>query len=94
MNVTLKCMYCLLILSSLLTLLTDKKTMHILQELRIPNKLVRLIKMTLQITEASVQIENIMHSSTNQKSKFCCPYFKPLQSLPFSKHSYQKDDGA
>jgi len=23
-----------------------------------------------------------MHSSTNQKSKFCCPYFKPLKSLP------------
>jgi hypothetical protein len=36
-----------------------QKTMHILQELRIPNKLVRLIKMTLQNTEASVKIENL-----------------------------------
>jgi hypothetical protein len=36
-----------------------QKTMQILRELRIPNKLVRLIKMTLQNTEASVKIENL-----------------------------------
>jgi hypothetical protein len=36
-----------------------QKTIQILQELRIPNKLVRLIKMTLQNTEASVKIENL-----------------------------------
>jgi len=44
-------MHCLLILSKLLTLLTDKKTIQVLQELGIPNKLVRLIKMTIQNTE-------------------------------------------
>jgi ribosomal protein L22 len=36
-----------------------QKTMQILQELRIPNKLARLIKMTLQNTEARVKIENL-----------------------------------
>jgi len=36
-----------------------QKTIQILQELRIPNKLVRLIKMTLQNMEASVKIENL-----------------------------------
>jgi hypothetical protein len=36
-----------------------QKTIQILQELRIPNKLVQLIKMTLQNTEASVKIENL-----------------------------------
>ena len=36
-----------------------QKTIQILQELRIPNKLVRLIKMTIQNTEASVKIENL-----------------------------------
>jgi uncharacterized membrane protein len=30
-----------------------------MQEMRIPNKLVRLIKMTIQNTEASVKIENL-----------------------------------
>ena len=39
---------------------TDRqKTMQILQELRIPNKLVRLIKMTNQNMEAGVKIENL-----------------------------------
>jgi hypothetical protein len=52
-------MYCLLILSRHLTLLTDKKPIQILQELRIPSKLVRLIKTTLQNTEASVKIETL-----------------------------------
>ena len=37
----------------------QKKTIQILQELRIPNKLVWLIKMTIQNTEASVKIENL-----------------------------------
>jgi hypothetical protein len=36
-----------------------QKTIQILQELRIPNKLVRLIKMTIQNTEASVKMENL-----------------------------------
>jgi hypothetical protein len=36
-----------------------QKIIQILQELRIPNKLVRLIKMTIQNTEASVKIENL-----------------------------------
>jgi hypothetical protein len=36
-----------------------QKTIQILQELRIPNKLVQLIKMTLQNTEASVKTENL-----------------------------------
>jgi hypothetical protein len=36
-----------------------KKTVQILQELRIPNKLIWLIKMTLQNMEASVKIENL-----------------------------------
>ena len=58
MNITLKCMNCLLILSKLFTLLRQK-TIQILQELRIPNKLVRLIKMTIQNKEASVKIENL-----------------------------------
>jgi len=53
-------MYCLLILSKLFTLLTDKKTIQILQELRIPNKLVRLIKMTIQNTEARLKTENLI----------------------------------
>ena len=35
-----------------------QKTIQILQELRLPNKLIRLIEMTLQNTEASVKIEN------------------------------------
>jgi len=35
-----------------------QKTIQIIQELRIPNKLVQLIKMTLQNTEASVKVEN------------------------------------
>jgi len=40
--------------------LTDKKTIQILQELRIPNKLVRLIKMTIQNTEARLKTENLI----------------------------------
>jgi len=36
-----------------------QKTVQILQELRIPNKLVRLIQMTIQNMEASVKIENL-----------------------------------
>jgi sorting nexin-29 len=36
-----------------------QKIIQILQELRIPNKLVWLIKMTIQNTEASVEIENL-----------------------------------
>ena len=36
-----------------------QETIQVIQELRIPNKLVRLIKMTLQNTEASVKIENL-----------------------------------
>ena len=36
-----------------------QKTIQILQELRIPNKLIRLIKVTLQNMEASVKIENL-----------------------------------
>ena len=36
-----------------------KKTIRIVQGSRIPDKLVRLIKMTLQNTEASVKIENL-----------------------------------
>jgi sorting nexin-29 len=39
-----------------------QKTIQILQELRIPSKLVRLIKMTLQNTEASVKIENLTYN--------------------------------
>jgi len=34
-----------------------EKTIEILQELRIPNKFVRLIKLTIQNTETSVKIE-------------------------------------
>jgi len=37
-----------------------QETIQILQELRIPSKLVRLVKMTLQNTEASVKIENLI----------------------------------
>jgi len=37
-----------------------QKIIQILQELRTPNKLVRLIKMTIQNTEASVKIENLI----------------------------------
>jgi len=40
-------------------LTAQKKTIQILQELRIPNKLIRLIKMAIQNTEASVKIENL-----------------------------------
>jgi hypothetical protein len=36
-----------------------QKTIRILEELRIPNNLVRLIKMTIHNTEASVKIENV-----------------------------------
>ena len=36
-----------------------QKTIQILQELRIPSKLVRLIKMSIQNTEASVKIDNL-----------------------------------
>ena len=36
-----------------------QKTIQILQELRIPNNLVWLIKMTIQNTEADVKIENL-----------------------------------
>jgi len=36
-----------------------QKAIQTLQELRIPNTLIRLIKMTLQNTEASVKIENL-----------------------------------
>jgi sorting nexin-29 len=36
-----------------------QKTIQILQELRIPNKLVSLIKMTIQNMKASVKIENL-----------------------------------
>ena len=36
-----------------------QKIIQILQELRIANELVRLIKMTIQNTEASLQIENL-----------------------------------
>ena len=36
-----------------------QKIIQILQELRIPNKFVRLIKMTIQNTKASVKIENL-----------------------------------
>jgi len=37
-----------------------QETIQILQELRIPNKLVRLIKMTIQNMEARVKIENLI----------------------------------
>ena len=40
-----------------------QKTIQILQELRIPNKLVQLIKMTIQNMEASVKIENLTSNS-------------------------------
>jgi hypothetical protein len=53
-----KCTYCLLILIRLLTLLTTK-SIQILQELRLQNKLIPLIKMTLQNTQASVKIRNL-----------------------------------
>ena len=36
-----------------------QKAIQTLQELRIPNTLIRLIKMTLQNAEASVKIENL-----------------------------------
>jgi len=36
-----------------------QKAIQILQKLRIPNKLVQLIKMTIQNTEASVKIKNL-----------------------------------
>jgi hypothetical protein len=36
-----------------------QKTIQILQELRVPNKLLGLIKMTLQNTETNVKIENL-----------------------------------
>jgi len=61
-------MFCLLILNRPLTLLTDKKTIQILQELRTPNKLVRLIKMTLQNTEARVKTENLTSKSFSVSS--------------------------
>ena len=47
---------------------TDRqKTMQILQEMTIPNKLVQLIKMTIQNMEAGVNIEelNIIHSQSH-----------------------------
>jgi len=56
-------MYCLLILNRVLTLLTVKKTIQILQELRIPNTLLQLIKMTLQNKEASVKTEKLTSKS-------------------------------
>jgi hypothetical protein len=40
-----------------------QKIIQILQELRVRNKLVRLIKMTIQTTEASVKIENLTSKS-------------------------------
>jgi hypothetical protein len=51
-------MYYLLILSRFLILLTQK-TIQVLQERRIPNTFVRLIKIRLQNTEGSVKIENL-----------------------------------
>ena len=64
-------MYCLLILSKLLTLLTDKKTIPIQQELRIPNKLVRLIKMTIQNTQGSTKILNLTPNPFSISSGVC-----------------------
>jgi len=39
-----------------------QKIIQILQELRVPNRLVRLINMTIQNTEASVKIENLTYN--------------------------------
>jgi len=54
-----------------------QKIIQILQELRILNKLVRLIKMTIQNTEVSVKIENLtsnpvlISSDVRQGDPFC-----------------------
>jgi len=60
MNITMKRINCLLIFKQAFhSVERQKKTTQRLQELRIPNKLVRLIKMTIQNMEASVKIDNL-----------------------------------
>jgi len=48
-----------------------QKTIQILQEFRTPNKLVRLIKMTLQNTEASVRIQELNSKPFSISSGVC-----------------------
>ena len=48
-----------------------QKAIDILQELRIPNKLVRLIKMTIQNMEATVRIENLTSNPSSISSGLC-----------------------
>ena len=56
-----------------------QKTIQILQELRIPNKLVRLIKMTIQNTEASVKIEILTSNPFSISSGVCVKVIHSLQ---------------
>jgi sorting nexin-29 len=52
-------MYCFIDFKQAFDSVDRQKNIQILQELRIPNKLVQLIKMTIQNIEASVKIQNL-----------------------------------
>jgi sorting nexin-29 len=73
----------------------DKQnTIQILQELRIPNKLVRLIKMTIQNMEASVKIENLtsnpfsISSGVRQGNPLSATIFNLFSILSFHRVHY------
>jgi hypothetical protein len=74
-----------------------QKTIQILQELRIPNKLLRLIKMTLQNTEASVKIENLTSkpfsssSGVRQGDTFSATIFNLILDSVIKKLNLRED---
>ena len=59
--------------------LDRQKTIQILLERRIPNKLVRLIKMTLQNTEASVKKQRMSLLNHSQSHLVCIKEIHSLQ---------------
>jgi hypothetical protein len=73
----LKCMYCLLILSRLLTV-DRPKIIQVLQELRILNSLVQLKLQSRERRQASVKIDNLtskpfsISSGVRQGYPRCC----------------------
>jgi hypothetical protein len=74
-----------------------QKTIQIIQELRIPNKLVRLIKMTIQNTEASPKIENLtskpfsISSGVRQGDPLSATTFNLILDLVIKKLSLRGD---
>jgi hypothetical protein len=74
-----------------------QKTIQILQELRIPSKFVRLIKMTIQNTEVSVKIENLtskpfsISCGVHQGGPLSATIFNLIHDSVIKKHNLRGD---